>query len=151
MLFVDAMLRSKREHGYRLFAWVVMPEHVHLLVQPPAQKPLEPALRSMKMIVSRRALAWWRELGTPLLERLRTNEGEPRFWQAGGGFDRNVRNQAELSRAIRYIHRNPVERGLVSTAERWRWSSVRWWMGQRGGEVSCDPVPGITDQWRGFV
>ena len=50
-----------------------------------------------------------------------------RFWQPGGGYDRNITSMATLRAIIDYIHANPVRRGLVATAEDWEWSSARWY------------------------
>ena len=80
------------------------------------------------------------------------DDGTPRFWQAGGGFDRNIRDSAEMSRTIRYIHRNPLKRGLVERPEDWAWSSLRWWMGQREGQLPCEyPRGGGWEAWQGYV
>lgn len=146
-VFVEALTTARSRHGFELFAWVVMPEHIHLLLRPHPDAHLDEALRSMKTSVAKRVVNRWRTLGAPILDQIQTSRGAPRFWQKGGGFDRNVRDQHEFCREVRYIHRNPVERGLVEQPEGWRWSSVRWWMGQRDGEVECDPPPGDARSW----
>ncbi|MCG3122635.1 MAG: hypothetical protein GIKADHBN_01027 [Phycisphaerales bacterium] len=146
-LFVDAMVRARRKFGLELFAWVVMPEHIHMLVRPAESVPLGPALHSLKMTVSKRVIPRWVARRASILDRIADGQGRPRFWQKGGGFDRNVRDDGEFCREVRYIHRNPVERGLVARPEEWRWSSVRWWMGLREGEVECDPPPGNPRSW----
>lgn len=103
------------------------------------------------MSVAKRVLARWRALEAPILERVASRTG-PRFWQAGGGFDRNVRDEDELSREIRYVHENPVERGLVAAADAWPWSSIHWWMGRREGVFLCAyPRGGGWPEWKGFV
>lgn len=153
-LFVDAMARARTERGLRVFAWVIMPEHVHILCKPARGTTLERVLRAMKMSVTKRVLARWRDLDAPILARLADATGRPRFWLKGGGFDRNVRGVGEFAREVRYIHRNPVERGLVVRPEDWRWSSVRWWMGEREGEFECDAPsgpPGSWDNWKGYM
>ena len=153
-MFLDALRRVQHSHDIELFAWVVMPEHVHLLLRSGASETLERTLRSLKIVVSKRAIERWRSLDAPILARLSRPDGGHRFWLKGGGFDRTVRDDAEFSRAVRYIHRNPVERGLVERAEDWRWSSVRWWMGRREGEVVCVPPPGDAAsiaRWKGYV
>ncbi len=129
-----------------------MPEHVHLLVKPGAG-PLKEPLASLKTSLAKRVIARWRVLDAPILERIRTGSGRLRYWQKGGGHDRNVRDIYEFRRKVRYIHRNPVERGLVELPEDWAWSSVRWWMGERDGEFPCDLPPGdarMWDAWKGF-
>jgi putative transposase len=145
-----------RESGrMRVFAWVLMPEHVHLLCCPGDGETLEHSLRSIKMSVAKAVLARWAALNAPILSRVADAVGRHRFWQKGGGFDRNVGSDGELEREVRYIHRNPVERGLVPRPEDWSWSSVHWWMGRREGvELRCDPPPGdarARAAWRGFV
>ena len=128
-----------------------MPEHVHLLVRPREGATMSRALLGLKLSVAHLVIARWREIGAPILDEITRESGSPRFWQKGGGFDRNVRDVGELSRHIRYIHRNPVERGLVSRPEDWKWSSVGWWLGDREG-LACDPSPdGLNNGWRGFV
>lgn len=165
-VFIASLVAARERFGFELFAWVVMPEHVHLLVRPPThlltpssrisgdEKKLASLARILlyiKLRTAQRAIKRWRELSATILTEI-SRDGAPRFWQRGGGFDRNVRDEAEFMREIRYIHRNPVERGLVSAPEAYPHSSVRWWMGQREGEVECDTPPGAGwDTWKGFV
>lgn len=152
-VLASRLAEARREHGFELFAWVVMPEHVHLMVRPRRGTRLDAALRSLKTSVARRVVARWKRIDAPILGRIRTSSGALRFWQKGGGFDRNVRDLGEFRREVRYIHRNPVERGLVAEPEAWAWSSVRWWMGRRDGEIECDPPPGDWcrwDEWQGY-
>jgi hypothetical protein len=58
-------------------------------------------------------------------------EEEFRFWQAGGGYDRNIEKHATLFQMIEYIHLNPVRRGLVKAATDWPWSSASWYEGKK--------------------
>ena len=62
-----------------------------------------------------------------------------RFWQPGGGYDRNITSTLALRAAIEYIHANPVRRGLVARAEDWEWSSARWYAGLRPVKLEMDP------------
>jgi putative transposase len=151
----DRLTAARAKHGLLLFAWVIMPEHVHLLLRP-AGSPWSAIAESIKTQSSRHAVRVMRARGDPNLSVVlgAGRNGRARFWQPGGGFDRNVRSMGEFTKAIRYIHRNPVERGLVAGAREWRWSSVRWWMGEREGERECDPPPGdprIWQKWKGFM
>lgn len=140
-LFVCCLDDARRRIPMDLLAWVVMPEHVHLMVRGRiGGPPVGLFLRSLKTAVSKRAIPALRAAGDPLLAAI-DRRGVPRLWQPGGGFDRNVRDADEFVREVRYIHMNPVERGLVDRPEQWRWSSVRWWMGLRGGELACDEPP----------
>ena len=148
-LFAERLAVVREAHGLRLFAWVVMPEHVHLLLSP-GERPLGEALRSLKTSVARRVVARWRELDASILERVQVADGTARFWLRGGGYDRHVRSEEEFCREVRYIHRNPVERGLVPEPPDWAWSSARWWAGDRRGVVECDPPPGDRRNWAGW-
>jgi putative transposase len=63
-----------------------------------------------------------------------------RFWQTGGGFDHNIFNEHPLHEVIRYIHQNPVRRGLVDEALEWKWSSARFWEGNSDVALKMDPL-----------
>jgi putative transposase len=143
-VFAASLAAARIRFHFELFAWVAMPEHVHLLLRPAADAPIDRALLFLKLSIAQRVIARWRELDAPILNRIATPDGPPRFWQKGGGFDRNVRDEGEFIRALRYIHWNPVKRGLVENPEAWEWSSARWWLGQRDEAVQCDPPPCIV-------
>jgi len=137
--FVHALAKSRVRHAFQLFAWVVMPEHVHLIIRPAIEQTWATIASSIKNPVARASLP-------------RVTDRPARFWQRGGGFDRHVRDLTEFSEIVRYIHRNPVERGLVAKPEDWAFSSVRWWMGRRENEVECDSPPGRGwDKWTGYM
>ncbi|HEV2214093.1 MAG TPA: transposase [Terracidiphilus sp.] len=103
---VEAVLeRTRARHQARIYAYVLMPEHVHLLMNEPASILVAQFLKSFKQMTSRK-LKGDRE----------------QFWQ-DRYFDGNIHGEAARSEVIRYIHRNPVERGLVASPEEYRWSS----------------------------
>lgn len=135
-VFVASMVAARERCGFRLVAYAVMPEHVHLLIVPD-DVGVPDVLRSIKQPVAQRAIRRWRETGAKVLDVIRVGEGY-RYWQAGGGFDRLVRDQKELEKTFHYIHRNPVARGLVEKETDWAWSSARWYAGMGG--VECDRV-----------
>jgi putative transposase len=91
-----------------LFAWVVMPNHVHFLLQP--RKPLCEITRAVKNTSARQANIILGRTGQP-------------FWQ-GESYDHWVRNGKQFDRIVRYIEENPVKAGLVERAEMWPWSSA---------------------------
>ncbi len=93
---------------YELHSWVIMPNHVHLLINP--QVSLSDLLRSLKGTTGRRA--------NLLLGRT----GEP-FWQ-DESFDHLVRDRDEFAKIRRYIENNPVAAGLVAAPEEYPWSSA---------------------------
>jgi putative transposase len=129
-----------------LWAYVIMPEHVHLVVSP-RQTNYEVRLirTALKLPVQRRALAFLRRGAPAFLDRLRDQQpnGEVhfRFWQRGGGYDRNVTDPKTLRNMIEYIHQNPVRRGIVERAVDWTWSSAQWYDGLRDVPIEMDPLP----------
>lgn len=152
--FSEVLEDARRRLPFELFAWVTMPEHVHVLARVPRESDWHTVALHIKPVIARRVVQRWKTINAPILEQIIDAAGRCRFWQRGGGFDRNIRNDTEFSETIRYVHRNPVERGLVERPEDWQWSSVRWWMGERDGAVKCDPPPGEKiewDKWRGFM
>ena len=128
---------------FEVYAYVVMPEHLHLMIRPDVREFTVDAIsQRIKQPVATRAIGRWRKLGAPVLPRLRSSGGEYQFWQAGGGFDRNPRDEDELFREICYIHHNPVKRRLVANAPDWAWSSARWYLERTPSVVTISPLPG---------
>lgn len=132
---IEAMAVTRDRLGIRIGAYVIMPEHVHVLVRCPEGISVSVVLGSLKKPVSARAKAWLAEHDPGWVERLTVEKGNRRvfrFWQAGGGFDRNIWKQRTLEDVIEYIHANPVRRGLVERPTDWEWSSARYWAGMDG-------------------
>jgi putative transposase len=91
-----------------LFAWVVMSNHVHLLIQP--HKPLSEITRAIKKTSARQANLILGRSGLP-------------FWQ-DESFDHWVRDGKQFERIARYIETNPVRAGMVENPEDFLWSSA---------------------------
>ncbi len=157
-LFATRLAEARTVFNLRLIAWVVMPEHVHLLVVPSGGVPLDRVLEFIKKSVAQRVIARWKRLNAPVLARIADHaDGKPRFWQKGGGFDRNVRDVEELTGEIRYVHCNPVTRGLCGLPTDWPFSSARWWARYTGESTSplplieCDPPSEAGwEKWQGW-
>lgn len=108
-LVAAALEQGEKEYRlYKLFSWVIMPNHVHVVSQP--FQPLPEMMRWIKGSTARSA--------NLVLERT----GKP-FWQYET-YDHCIRNTDELNRIIRYIENNPVRAGLANRVEDWRWSSA---------------------------
>ena len=134
--FVDALEEARRKHHFLLLAYVIMPEHAHVLTLPePLSYGIRHFLKSVKQPVSRRAMNFLKKTDPTWLERLTARQPggkvERHFWQPGGGYDRNIFSTKALMSAINYIHANPVRRGLVEDPLDWEWSSARWWADRR--------------------
>jgi putative transposase len=139
---IDAVAAAREKCGYHLWAFVIMPEHVHLLIHPASSEvPMADFLRAVKEPVGRKAIAYLRKTSSEWLERVSVPEGRRvrhRFWQPGGGYDRNVTATETLRFMIDYIHNNPVRRGLVARPEDYLWSSARWFAGERPVALEMD-------------
>ena len=110
-LIAEAIQTGERgRHFYELRAWVLMPNHAHLLILPKVPIPL--IMRWLKGSTARRANQLLRRTGQPF----RQDES----------FDHWVRNNRELDRIVQYIEENPVAAGLVPSADLWPWSSAGW-------------------------
>ena len=136
-----AVTQARRKHGFDLWAYVVMPDHVHLLIFPSTQTySISKILQCVKQSVARKAVGYLRKHDPDGLVCLATGQKHSpyRFWQDGGGYDRNVRSRQELLNTLDYIHMNPVKRGLVRRPEEWIWSSYRDWEGLGEGPIPID-------------
>jgi putative transposase len=120
-LFLDALERTRLRYRFVVAGYVVMPEHVHLLIGEPLKGTVASVVHALKLSVT-----------------LRSKERP--FWQARY-YDFNVLNEDKRVEKLRYMHRNPVKRGLVNKAEDWHWSSFRHYA---AGEVQ---VVEIESEW----
>ena len=135
--------RAKRD--FALWAFVFMPEHVHLIVRPRlVAYDVAKILRAIKEPVGRQAVPFIRLHAPQWLPRITRRRGrrvERLFWQSGGGFDRNIMEPKALAAMLDYLHMNPVRRGLVERASDWRWSSAGWYEGKPSCPLVPDPIP----------
>jgi len=144
--FIEAIEAALLRHEYDLYAYVIMPEHAHLLVKPRFDHyDLSDFLYDVKRPVSCKAKAHLIETGNSVwLERLTVRRGSGkafRFWLPGGGFDRNVFRAKSLTEVAEYIDNNPVRRGLAAEPADWPWSSARAHTGREPGPLAVDPIP----------
>jgi putative transposase len=132
-IFESALERVRRSFRLQVYGYVVMPEHVHLLLSEPEKDTLADALKSLKQGVSRRLLP---KVGDPFKPGSGLS-GEQHFWQKRY-YDFNIRNYPQFVEKLRYIHRNPVKRGLCERPEGWQWSSFRHYATGREGRVEIE-------------
>jgi putative DNA methylase len=118
----DALLHGEASrHWYELSAWVVMPNHVHILIRPHATTSA--ITRWLKGSTARQANFILHRTGRP-------------FWQ-DESYDHWVRHEPEWNRIARYIEHNPVAAGFVATPEEWPWSSAAKAGPAAAGESAC--------------
>jgi REP-associated tyrosine transposase len=122
-LFPVCLEDMRRRFALRIYGYVAMPEHVHLLLSEPELGTLADAIHYLKL---------------SFVKRLRSQRpGTGPFWQKRY-YDRNVRNAEEFAVKLRYLHRNPVKRGLVKEAKDWRWSTFRHYAFREKGVVEIE-------------
>jgi len=140
--FRQALEAARTKFGFQVWAYVLMPDHVHLLVHPgEAAGEMSRFLQAVKEPVARQAIAYLKANSPQWLARLTVHEGQRvrhRFWQPGGGYDRNITSTEALRAMIDYIHANAVRRGLVARVEDWEWSSARWYVGIQPVRIEMD-------------
>jgi putative transposase len=131
--FVQILDQVRSRHGFQLIGYVVMPEHVHLLLSEPKKGNPSRALQVLKQKVSRGLRK--RPKKSPSAQRsLRFAASRPdarAFWQRRF-YDFNVWSEKKLREKLDYMHRNPVQRKLVLHPKDWVWSS---WAHYEKGEL----------------
>jgi putative transposase len=119
-----------------------MPEHIHLLISEPDRGTPSTVMQVLKQRFARSVLGDMRR---------RKNRSQASLWEealdSGHVWQRRfydfvVRTEIKKIEKLKYIHRNPVRRGLVLEPEQWAWSSFRWYaLGERGPVVVNEQVP----------
>ncbi len=117
-LFEQALETMRTRYGFYVLGYVVMPEHIHILLTEPKHAPLAKAIQALKLSVSVQSThrPFWL----------------PRY------YDFNVFTDRKLTEKLRYMHRNPVKRGLVETPKDWAWSSFRHYLTGESSTVEIE-------------
>jgi len=143
-LLAEVLNSARLQHNFDLWAYVFMPDHVHLLIRPRSNSySISRILKSIKGPLARRYVDECKKIYPKLLKRLEVHRQSGlkyRVWERGGGYDRNLITREYIRRAIDYIEFNPVRVGMVSEAKDWRWSSFRARAGFSEVPVRIDEV-----------
>ena len=125
--FLSILEQTRQRYRFVVVGYVVMPEHIHLLITEPEMGNPSKVMQVLKQSSARALLPKRkRTRRDPRQGSLFAEEPQPRaFWQARF-YDFNVWSAKKRVEKLRYMHRNPVKRGLVESAEQWRWSSYRF-------------------------
>jgi len=164
--FLSVLEDTRQKYGFCVYGYVIMPEHFHLLIGEPESGDPGTVMQVLKQRVSHRGLRVLHSTlsdptlsqtmgkdgppkgkdGAPKLESPptpKTHKVGPKFWQTRF-YDFNVWSHAKKIEKLKYMHRNPVKRGLVARPEDWPWSSFRHYA---LGEIG--PVE-IESEWTGL-
>ncbi len=140
-IFVKELCRVRREYGFLLVGYVVMPNHVHLLMSEPQKGTPSTVLQMLKQRVSRKMRSKGRATpkGQLALRFPKFVTELPQFWQPRF-YDFNVYSHKKRIEKLEYMHANPVVRGLVDHPKDWPWSSFSYYAKEEAGLVSIDVV-----------
>ena len=141
-LFVRELARVRAEYGFLLVGYVVMPEHVHLLISEPGKGTPSTVLQMLKQRVSKKLRKGNRKssVGQLRLAFPEPVENARAFWQARF-YDFNVYTNRKKREKLDYMHRNPLTRGLVKHPKDWPWSSWSFYGMGVPGLVRIDIIP----------
>src|SRR5215467_1330420 len=128
--------KTRQRYRFVVIGYVVMPEHIHLLVSEPEVGTPSTVMQVLKQRTAR-ALLPKAKRRDPRKRELLEEQTRRAFWQARF-YDFNVWTAKKRVEKLRYMHRNPVKRGLVQSPEQWRWSSYRHYRLDEPGPVSVN-------------
>ncbi|MHB1856832.1 MAG: REP-associated tyrosine transposase [Acidobacteriaceae bacterium] len=120
-LFLQILEETRQNYQFAVTGYVVMPEHFHLLVSEPERGTLSLVMQVLKQRYSKSI----------------HDKAEKQFWQRRF-YDFNVWTGAKHIEKLRYMHRNPIKRGLVEEPDEWAWSSFRAYAYQEKGIVKVE-------------
>ena len=125
----SAVDEARTSCGFLLFAYVLMPDHLHVLTDSP-RKP-STVLQFIKGIVSRRVLGYLKEMKYETSLRKLEHDSWKRshrysLWEHDSEVFQ-ITSESTFMQKVNYIHQNPVRAGLVARAEDYPWSSARFW------------------------
>lgn len=141
-IVANAIDKGREEHGFKLLAYVIMPEHVHLVILPPEGMRLGNVIGEIKQRSARDILRHLRQSGDLAMKKLivvRNGKEKSAVWQRRC-YDHNCRGEDSVWEKVNYCHQNPVSRGLVQDAAIWRWSSWRAYQGESDVPLQPDMI-----------
>ena len=148
-LFLRILEETRIRYGIVIVGYVVMPEHVHVLFSEPEDSNHSVVVQVLKQRFAHELLERLRQRGTlPEGSLWRTVLERGHVWQKRF-YDFVVWNRHKRAEKLRYMHENPVRRGLVSTPQQWRWSSFRAYMYEDPGLVVINEQQPVRLKWRG--
>jgi putative transposase len=139
-VFVQILDEVRNRYGFSLVGYVVMPEHIHLLIGEPAKATPSTVVQVLKQRVSRRLRRKKRASAAQLSLAFGHAEGTlPHFWQRRF-YDFNVWSLKKRVEKLHYMHMNPLKRKLVGHPKDWPWSSFSFYSNPKDGLIRVDPV-----------
>jgi putative transposase len=135
--FLQIFEQVRRRYQIIVVGYVVMPEHIHLLISEPDRGSVSIVMQVLKQRFARKILRDLRTRGTLQQPSLCEAMEDAHIWQKRF-YDFVVLSEKKKLEKLRYIHRNPVKRGLVLAPEQWKWSSYLHYATGEPGPVFID-------------
>jgi len=132
-LFLEVLEQMRQRYGFVVLGYVVMPEHVHLLISEPDRGTPSVVMQAVKLGFARQLIG----------AELRRQPSPVHIWQRRF-YDFNVWSEKKRGEKLRYMHANPVKRWLVSEPEQWLWSSARGYAYGESGLVRLNEWQVLT-------
>jgi len=132
--FLSILEQTRERYRFVVVGYVVMPEHIHLLITEPEVGTPSTVMQVLKQRSARALLPKKKRLDARQRRLFREDIRRTPFWQARF-YDFNVWTTKKRVEKLRYMHRNPVKRGLAGAPEEWRWSSYRFYLLDEAGPV----------------
>jgi len=140
--FLDSLADTRSNYQFRLLGYVIMPEHVHLVIHPPDGTSLGPMIGEIKSKSAGQIIANNLIQLPDNCRIVRNGQERWAFWQPRC-YDHNCRTEEIVLEKINYCHNNPVRRGLANEPGDWRWSSYNWYIGKRDVPITIDEFEGV--------
>ena len=132
--FLSVLEQTRQRYRLVVVGYVVMPEHIHLLMSEPEIGTPSTAMQVLKQRTARALLPKTKPRDPRQIKLFGEIAARAPFWQTRF-HDFNVWTEKKRVEKLRYMHRNPVKRGLTATPEDWRWSSYRFYFLDESGPV----------------
>ncbi|HLW83828.1 MAG TPA: transposase [Candidatus Sulfotelmatobacter sp.] len=132
--FLSILEQTRQRYRFVVVGYVVMPEHIHLLLTEPEIATPSTVMQVLKQRSAAALLPKKRRVDPRQRDLFQGAASRRAFWQARF-YDFNVWTTRKRVEKLRYMHRNPVKRGLVESPEQWRWSSYRFCLLEESGPV----------------
>ena len=128
--FLIFLNEARDNHKFKIFGYVIMPTHVHLILYPPDGMKLGLVIGEIKSRFARHILS----------KVKKSQDSIGVFWQKRC-YDHNCRTPETVIEKINYCHTDPVRSGIVQEQSQWKWSSYNWYNGE-------EDVPLIMDEMK---
>jgi putative transposase len=130
--FLSVLEQTRKRYRFVVLGYVIMPEHIHLLLSEPEVGTPSTVMQVLKQRTARALLPKCKPKDPRQTHLFGEAPLRAPFWQARF-YDFNVWTEHKRVEKLKYMHRNPVKRGLVTSPENWRWSSYRCYALQESG------------------